>query len=321
MHIVIYPETLRLRTGEIGAAVAEAEKKGRAWLEQRNADILIWGEVADANRLLRLRFTTASSNSEAAKGYALTETLELPAGFGADFGAVLAAQAASGIRPVYDKPGHALAGIIAPIVEKLRPLAEDPPASLPDDAKGSLWHAYAAGQKQLGEEKGDSARLMTAIAYYRKTLSAWPRERVPLDWAMTQNNLGLALASLGARQAASDPALARQTLAEAREAMAGALEVRREAKASYWVEQSERNLALIDAAIAALPGKTAGGEGELLGRAVRAQSGSDRCGDRGAARQDGGVRRRKVAARRQRGGAACSSLAGALTSQTRPSRI
>jgi tetratricopeptide (TPR) repeat protein len=398
MHIVIYPETLRLRTGKIGAAVAEAEKKGRAWLEQRNADILIWGEVADANRLLRLRFTTASSNSEAAKGYALTETLELPAGFGADFGAVLAAQAASGIRPVYDKPGHALADIIAPIVEKLRPLAEDPPASFSGGAKGSLWHAYAAGQKQLGEEKGDSARLMTAIAYYRKTLSAWPRERVPLDWAMTQNNLGTALQTLGEREsgtarleeavaafgaalgewtrervplqwamtqnnlgtalmrlaeresgtarleeaveayraalgeftrervplqwattqnnlgnalaslgeresgtalleeavaayraalgewtrervplqwamtqnnlgnalrvlgerrAASDPALARRTLTEAREALAGALEVFQEAKASYYVEVTERNLARIDAAIAALPGKAA----------------------------------------------------------------
>ena len=34
MHIDIYPDTLRLRTGEIGAAVAEAEKKGRDWLDR-----------------------------------------------------------------------------------------------------------------------------------------------------------------------------------------------------------------------------------------------------------------------------------------------
>jgi hypothetical protein len=32
-------------------------------------------------------------------------------------------------------------------------------------------------------------------------LKEWTRERVPLDWAMTQNNLGNALAMLGERQA------------------------------------------------------------------------------------------------------------------------
>jgi tetratricopeptide (TPR) repeat protein len=109
----------------------------------------------------------------------------------------------------------------------------------------------------LGERESGTARLEEAVAAYRAALQERTRERVPLDWAATQNNLGAALATLGARQAASDPALARRTLAEAREAMAGALEVRREAKASYWVEQSERNLARIDAAIAALPGKAA----------------------------------------------------------------
>jgi len=32
-------------------------------------------------------------------------------------------------------------------------------------------------------------------------LKEWTRERVPLDWARTQNNLGIALTELGRRQA------------------------------------------------------------------------------------------------------------------------
>ncbi len=203
MHIDIYPDTLRLKTGEIGAALLDAEKKGRDWLEQRNADILIWGEVADANKLLRLRFTTAGGASDSAKAYSLTEIRELPANFGADFGAVLAALAATAIQPVYDDSGHALAEIIAPIVGKLRPLAANPPANFSDDDKAALWHAYAAGEQQLGEERGDNARLATAINFYRKVLTVSTRERVPLLWATTQNNLGTALASLGERESGS----------------------------------------------------------------------------------------------------------------------
>src|SRR5512147_1054792 len=35
---------------------------------------------------------------------------------------------------------------------------------------------------------------------YRAALQEWTRERVPLDWAMTQNNLGKALETLGERE-------------------------------------------------------------------------------------------------------------------------
>jgi hypothetical protein len=41
-----------------------------------------------------------------------------------------------------------------------------------------------------GEERGDNAAFVHAIALYRDLLQANTRERVPLDWAMTQNNLG-----------------------------------------------------------------------------------------------------------------------------------
>ncbi len=39
-----------------------------------------------------------------------------------------------------------------------------------------------------------------AVAAYRAALQERTRERVPLDWAMTQNNLGNALQRLGGRE-------------------------------------------------------------------------------------------------------------------------
>ncbi len=113
---------------------------------------------------------------------------------------MLAAQAAAAISPVYDRSGQALAALIAPIVSKLKPLAENPPVSFPDKTRAQLWHAYAAGEYRLGEERGDNVRLASAIAFYKKTLTIWTRDKVPLDWATTQNNLGAALQALGERE-------------------------------------------------------------------------------------------------------------------------
>jgi tetratricopeptide (TPR) repeat protein len=38
------------------------------------------------------------------------------------------------------------------------------------------------------------------VAAYRAALKEWTRERVPLQWAMTEMNLGLALEALGERE-------------------------------------------------------------------------------------------------------------------------
>ena len=43
-------------------------------------------------------------------------------------------------------------------------------------------------------------KLEEAVVAYREALIERTRERVPLDWAMTQNNLGNALLTLGQRE-------------------------------------------------------------------------------------------------------------------------
>ena len=53
---------------------------------------------------------------------------------------------------------------------------------------------------RLGERESGTARLDEAVAAYREALKEQTRERVPLDWAMTQNNLGTALWTLGERE-------------------------------------------------------------------------------------------------------------------------
>ena len=54
-----------------------------------------------------------------------------------------------------------------------------------------------------------------AISVYRSALDMAPRARVPLDWAATQNNLGLALLRLGERDSGTAPQGGRRRLCEA----------------------------------------------------------------------------------------------------------
>ena len=48
--------------------------------------------------------------------------------------------------------------------------------------------------------RGETAKLEEAIAAFREALKENTRERVPLEWARSQNNLGNALAALGRRE-------------------------------------------------------------------------------------------------------------------------
>jgi tetratricopeptide (TPR) repeat protein len=68
-----------------------------------------------------------------------------------------------------------------------------------------------------GDEFGDNGALIEAIALYRSALKGASRVRVPLQWAMVQNNLGNALGMLGDRESGTT------RLEEAVKAFRGAL--------------------------------------------------------------------------------------------------
>ena len=201
IEIVRYPKALTLAQPDVSDAVAKAESKGRKWLQRKNADVLIWGSVVtNGSKTLRLRFLPLPEDGgNGAKRYTLDEVFELPASFSEDVGAALAIAVTAAIAPIFEHPGHVLAEVIEPAVQKLVTLAPNMPTGFSKEAKASIWHAYAAGEQQLGEERGESGRLEMAAFYYRKALGEWTRQRNPQAWASTQNNLGEALRVLGER--------------------------------------------------------------------------------------------------------------------------
>jgi tetratricopeptide (TPR) repeat protein len=77
-------------------------------------------------------------------------------------------------------------------------------ASLVAEEDMNLKLAYLARSAYAlmthGDEKGDNAILAQAVGVYRDVLRETTRERMPLQWAMSQNKLGIALCTLGQRE-------------------------------------------------------------------------------------------------------------------------
>ena len=70
--------------------------------------------------------------------------------------------------------------------------------------RGGYLLRQAGALSRQGDERGDNAALSSAIEVYGRVLSDYPRDRVPLDWARTQNNLGNALERLGERESGTE---------------------------------------------------------------------------------------------------------------------
>ena len=75
-----------------------------------------------------------------------------------------------------------------------------PPESTHQDKRIDNLQKEADALYRQGDEFGDNGALLSAIERERLLLNLMARERVPLDWARTQHNLGNALSDLGARE-------------------------------------------------------------------------------------------------------------------------
>jgi tetratricopeptide (TPR) repeat protein len=80
------------------------------------------------------------------------------------------------------------------------------------DQRGAALNDLGVSLQTLGAREADPARLQSAVAASQSALLERTRDRVPLDWAGTQNNLGNALRDLGSR--AGDTATLQSALLE-----------------------------------------------------------------------------------------------------------
>ncbi|MFH0343992.1 MAG: hypothetical protein ACHBNF_18145 [Chromatiales bacterium] len=175
----------------------EGHQKARGFLKESNATILIWGSVLRLENQTKpdLHLTAAGDQVEQSKQYTLEIGTEfrLPTVFWGDLSDVLRLVIATQDTQFRAKEGHYVADRLQPFIERVRSLL-NASANRPNwdaDALGSTRVILADALQTLGDQSGQDKPLELAVAAYREALKERTRERVPLDWAMTQNNLGL----------------------------------------------------------------------------------------------------------------------------------
>jgi tetratricopeptide (TPR) repeat protein len=185
----------------------EGHQKALEYLKKSKASILIWGSVLHYGGQTKpdLYLTAAGERVGRAKQYTPEPGTEfrLPKVFWGDLSAVLRLVIATQNTQFRAKEGHYVADQLPPFIKRVRSLL-NASADRPGwdaDALGSTRVILADALQTLGDQSGKNEPLEAAVVAYRAALAERTRERVPLDWATTQNNLGTALWRLGEREA------------------------------------------------------------------------------------------------------------------------
>ena len=192
----------------------------RKVLDEWNADLAVVGLVKESGKALSLWFVPREGDgtlTRADKPYAL-ENVTLQEEFREDLRAQLASEALRAVAPLADTEvrGQVLKKGLIDATGKLAALLEGDAITQPKH-RAALSLAYGNALATLGERESGPERLEQAVAAYTETLKEYTRERVPLQWATTQNNLGAALATLGERE--SGPERLEQAVAAYTEAL------------------------------------------------------------------------------------------------------
>ena len=215
------------------------QQSARAVLEDWHADLAIVGEVKESQRSLNLWLVPRSGDGTLGRGDQpyLLKNVTLGEDFRDDLQAQLTATALAAVAPLADNEvrGRVLGQGLRDATTKLSRLLENPTISSREHL-ASLYLAQGIALSTLGEREGGSERLEDAVVAYRAALEGFTRERVPLDWAATQNNLGIALSALGRRERGT------ARLEEATTAYRAALEERTPGRFPFEWAMTQHNL-------------------------------------------------------------------------------
>ncbi len=236
-----------LEDGEISDVTLE---QCRALLASHNGDSLILGTVMPAGPRIRLRMIGRYEGVPGRHGPYQIDWTELPKRFGLDFEGQLLALAALSISPAVqsEKDRSYLVNLLRPAAGKLTRLLEQQAVHADSEHQGVLWHSLGFAASLLGEYTKSQRWLDVAVHAHKTALLIWKEDTVVFDWAIAQNNLGHALKLLAPH--ADSEAYRDAILKQSVEAFQQALHIYRAAKAGASVNQTETNLAHVEALIA-----------------------------------------------------------------------
>jgi len=204
MQVLVLDRTIPL----VGPVPEDQEKRGheiaRQYLEESGAAVLIWGTMLGRGdkSLPKLYWTTSDTGAWKARRYdapTVESQYRLPEVFWADIAEILRLLVVSHDAEFRTAEGRYVADRLPPFIARVRALLEASTGrpNWDDDSRAATRLALAYALSVLAEQSGKKEPLEEAVSACREALKEFTQMRTPLQWAMTQNNLGNALKQLG----------------------------------------------------------------------------------------------------------------------------
>ena len=207
LEVLRRPEALKQPGGSsLLERLTGAAENGRRWLDEEQADILVWGEMEDLGTIQCFRFLPRQAPpSGQVIGFALGDTLQLPDDAASFYDDLMAAAVYGALAPVHKGMRgpvlEALKGRLAPVQGWADKLPDEVPAEHRGSILVTLGNAMAAAALIGGGEK----LLGRAALAFRNAGALVDQGDDPLAWAMTQNHLGAVLETQGRKNKDPDP--------------------------------------------------------------------------------------------------------------------
>ena len=193
----------------------KAEKRGhlkaQTYLNKSGASVLIWGRILTRNgqSVYKLYWTAQQNLGKKSTRYdapLVEDQFRLPELFWNDLIHILHLSIVTSYGRSYAERGVYVADQLQLFIPKVEALfssnGESPGWN--EETRGLTLNILADAYYTLGIQKGQNEYLEKTVAICMEILQERTRERVPLDWAMTQNNLGNVLTSMEERENNTD---------------------------------------------------------------------------------------------------------------------
>ncbi len=207
VQVLVLDRTIPLE----GPVPEEMEKQGhesaRRYLKESGGSVLIWGSVLNrgGSTVLKLYWTPSRGNNRKPRRYdapRVETQFRLPELFWSELASIIRVLVASRHAELLAGKGKYMADWLRPFIVRVRTLLDAGVNRVrwDGDARSTIRIILANALMVLGEQSGKKAPLEEAVATYREALKERTRDRMPQNWAATQNNLGIALRMLGERE-------------------------------------------------------------------------------------------------------------------------
>jgi tetratricopeptide (TPR) repeat protein len=170
-----------------------ATREGRAWMAEKNADLLIWGLVESTGRNIELHFVTVTSSpGERAGRFTPLNTLYVPIDFYNDWIPLIRAVALAAIDPRSFAQGRILRSALPAVAHSARAMGIEPSAAMEPHERAAIAFCYGNASALCAQLEGDRAWYQTAIEAWRVAAELYGNVAGPVLGQLYQQ-LGLAL--------------------------------------------------------------------------------------------------------------------------------